>query len=510
MNSRTDVSLTTQAFWFLVAKTVGFAMTMALPLVLVRALSQVEFGVYKQAFLLVSTAVSILPLGFGMSAFYFFPRAQTNHRAIVVHILGIHLAVGALAAAVLFVWPGSLVLLFHSTDLVPYAPLLAAIVLTWTVGSFLDVVAVARQDMVASTLFIVGSQASKTLLFIVAAKSGGSIGALLIAAIVQGVLQIAVLIAYVHWRFPGFWRAFDAPMLRTQVSYAVPLGLSSLVFKLQNDVPHYFVASAFGASAYAIFAVGVFNLPLVGLLRESVGAVMLPHVSRLEEEEDAGAILVLVARVARKLALVHFPLYVFLLVVGREFIVLLFTRQYESSWPVFAVYLTVIPLGVIVLDPITRAFAAQRYFLLKLRVVLFALMTVTFAFGITRLGLLGTIAVVVLAQVAGMFGAAWRLSSVMRLRRRDYSVFAPLLHIAAASLAAGAVAVAARHTLLGWRPFAIVAIVAVVYALAYAVALVAARVLNGEDIAAIRGIFGVRPPAPAATVGRSILAEAER
>jgi len=254
----------------------------------------------------------------------------------------------------------------------------------------------------------------------------------------------------------------------------------------------------------------VFNLPLVGLLRESVGAVMLPHVSRLEEEQDARAILGLVARVARKLALVHFPLYVFLLVVGREFIVLLFTRQYESSWPVFAVYLTVIPLGVIVLDPITRAFAAQRYFLLKLRVVLFALMTATFAFGITRLGLLGTISVVVLVQAAGMIGAAWRLSSVMRLKRRDYSVFAPLLHIAAASLAAGAVAVAARHTLLGSRPFAIVSIVAVAYALAYAAALVAARVLNGEDIAAIRGIVGIRPSPPPAPVGRSILVEAER
>jgi hypothetical protein len=35
-------------------------------------------------------------------------------------------------------------------------------------------------------------------------------------------------------------------------------------------------------------------------------------------------------------------------------------------------------------------------------------------------------------------------------------------------------------------------------------------VLNGEDIAAIRGILGIRPTAPAATVGRSILVEAER
>src|SRR6185295_12094061 len=90
-------SLTAQAFWLLVAKTIGFGLTIVLPLVLVRTLSQADFGVYKQAFLVVGSAVTILPLGFGMSAFYFLPREHGNHRAVVLHIFLVHLAVGALA-----------------------------------------------------------------------------------------------------------------------------------------------------------------------------------------------------------------------------------------------------------------------------------------------------------------------------------------------------------------------------------------------------------------------------
>jgi O-antigen/teichoic acid export membrane protein len=483
-------------------------MATALPLVLVRTLAQSEFGVYKQAFLLVSTALGVLPLGFGMSAFYFLPRDRTNHQAVVLHILGVHLAVGGAAAAVLVAWPGVLVLIFRSADLVPYASLLAAVVVTWTVGSFLDIVAVARQDLVASTLFIVGSQATKTFVFIVAAWSGGSIGALLAAAMVQGVIQILALLWYLQWRFPGFWTSFDWPMLRTQASYALPLGLSSLVFKFQNDLPQYFVANAFGPSLYAIFAVGVFNVPLVGLMRESVGSVMLPRVSRLEQEEDSRAILLLVARVARKLALVYFPLYVFLLVVGREFIVLLFTRQYASSWPVFAVYLTVIPLGVIVLDPITRAYAEQRYFLLKLRVVLFLAMTVTFVVGIHRLGLLGTISVVVIVQLAGTIGAAWRLTHVMHVRRSDFAAFVVLIRIGAAAVAAGALAMVVRHALIARSPFAIVSSVGVAYAVAYVLALGAARVVEADDVAAMRAIFGRGRSSRTSAVTGTLLAEA--
>src|SRR5919108_6153445 len=88
-------SLARQATWLLVAKTIGFALTFALPLVLVRTLTQHDFGLYKQAFLVVVTAVTILPLGFGMTAFYFLPREPERQGSVVLHILLVHSAIGA-------------------------------------------------------------------------------------------------------------------------------------------------------------------------------------------------------------------------------------------------------------------------------------------------------------------------------------------------------------------------------------------------------------------------------
>jgi len=425
-----------------------------------------------------------------MSAFYFLPRDHDSHGAIVLHIVLVHAAVGGVAAALLWLWPGLLATLFDSNALVPYAPQIGAVIFTWTVGSFLEIIAVARQDLRASTAFIVGSQASKTAVFMLAALLAGSVGSLIDAAIVQGIAQIVVLVLYMRAHFSRWWTAFSGSILRSQASYALPLGLSALVLKLQNDLPHYVVSHAFGASAYAIFAVGAFNLPLIGLLRESVGSVMLPRVSLLEQQQDARRILELVASVARKLALVYFPMYAFLMVVGREFIVLLFTSTYAASWPVFAIYLTVIPLGVIVLDPITRAFADQRFFLLKLRLTLFAAMVVVFALGASRLGLIGTMAVLVAAQVAGTVGAAVRLSRVMRLRRADLAPFAPLGRIAAAAAAAGVVAAITRFAIPPASPFIVVAAGAAMYGFAYVMAIAAARVLGADEWMSLRAIFG--------------------
>ena len=65
-----SVSLAYSAVRMAVAKLAAFAVNIALPLLLVRRLGQEEFGLYKQAFLIVGTMTSALPLSFSMSALW--------------------------------------------------------------------------------------------------------------------------------------------------------------------------------------------------------------------------------------------------------------------------------------------------------------------------------------------------------------------------------------------------------------------------------------------------------
>src|SRR6266849_722175 len=88
-------SLSSRAFWLTAAKSLSFAISLVLPLLLVRRLSQFEFGVYKQVFLLVDSAVMILPLGFYLTAFYFLPREPKQQPQIIFNILIFHVLVGA-------------------------------------------------------------------------------------------------------------------------------------------------------------------------------------------------------------------------------------------------------------------------------------------------------------------------------------------------------------------------------------------------------------------------------
>ena len=135
-----------------------------------------------------------------------------------------------------------------------------------------------------STAFIITAQLTKSIAMLTAALWTRSVEGVLYAGMVQGVVQTVALLWYLGRRFPGYWRRFSISILRSQLSYTLPLGLAGLIYTMQNDVHNYFVSNAFGAAAFAIYSVGVAQLPLIGMMRESINAVLLGRVSSLQQE----------------------------------------------------------------------------------------------------------------------------------------------------------------------------------------------------------------------------------
>jgi O-antigen/teichoic acid export membrane protein len=432
---------------------VGFAFSIALPLLLVRRMDREQYGLFKQAFLLVATAVTVLPFGVPMSAFYFLPRETTRQRETVLNIVLFHVAVGALACGALILYPAILTAIFGDARLTPYAAWIGVTILFWIMGAFLDMVPVANEEIRLASAFIIGVQASRALIFVGALLLFGTLRALLAAAILHGLIQTVVLGCYLESRFAGFWRglrwrAFDWKMLREQFSYAFPLGAAAILTMVQTDLHNYFVSNHFGPALFAVYSLGTLQLPLMGLIWEATNSVLITRVSVLEKRGERREIVLLLVRAARKLAVVYFPVYVFLMVAGREFIRALFTARFADSWPIFAVNLTLLPLGIVLLDPLYRAFQRERYFLLRFRLVLAAVLVLSLWLFTARAGLLGVIAMVVTAGAVERAVMAVHFARLLGVTARDVILLRDIGKLAVPALAAGAVAALIRPLLL--------------------------------------------------------------
>lgn len=482
-----ETSLTARAFWLMFAKTLGFAFTFLLPPLLVRHLSQTDYGLFKQIFLVVGTATAILPLGFGMSAYYFLPREDARRRAqVVLNVLLFSVVVGVLGSLLLALFPSLLVGLFNEAAFADYARVTGALVFFWVVSSFLETVAVANQETRLSTALIICAQLTKTLFMLGALFAFGSLRALAYASLLQAVLQTVVLLWYLETRFPGFRRSFDWGMMRAQLAYAMPLGFAGLLYTVQTDLHNYFVSHRFSSADFAIYSVGCLEIPLISLLRDSVNSVMIPRVSFLQKEGETREIIRLMARVMRKLAAFFFPVYALMMVVGREFIEFLFTPAYLASWPILALNLTMLPFFVIVVDPLARAYSEHRYYLLKLRASMFFVLVGGLWFGVARFGLLGAVGTVVAISVVERLALLQKFARVLKVSRRDLSEFGDVLKLGAASLAAACVALGVRAFVSGFRPFYVLAACGVAFAASYLGAVLLLRVVNEEEFEMVR------------------------
>jgi O-antigen/teichoic acid export membrane protein len=482
------VTLARRVIWLASAKGIAFALGFALPLILVRSLSQTEFGLYKQVFLLVNTVITILPLGFAMSAFYFLPRCGREPGRVVFNIVLFHSMIGGLVGLVLLVYPGLLEVIFGSHELVVHAPGLALLVFLAIATSVLEIIAVANGEVAVAARLIVVTFLAKTLLLLGAVWLVPSIEALITAAALHYVLQGALLFWYLGTRFPRFWAARDWPMLRAQMGYTLPLGAAGMLSMAQLDLHSYFVARSFDAATFAIYAVGCFQLPFLQIVNESIGAVMIPTVSRLQLENQPGEIVQLVARMMRKLAALYFPLYACLLVTGREFVTVLFTERYQASWPIFAVNLTLLPLCILTAacDPVLRAYPAYTSVLVRIRVALVAVSVLGLWFVTAQHWLLGAIVVMVGVGLVDRLTVSVMLARVLHVGWRDLALFRDVAKLAAAAGIAGLLAAGVRLVVAEAGPLAVLAASSAVLGIAYVVSVRALGVPTVSERHAVR------------------------
>lgn len=390
--------LTTRMLWLAVAKSVTLLLSFLLPFVLVRKLNQTEFGLYKQAFQVLVTIVSLLGLQVAASVYYFMPREPKKQPQIAQNVFMFYLLVGAAMAALFAIYPHWLTHIFQHDDLASSVPTLGLAIMLWLSVSGIEGVMIVNRDVRLASGFTLISQLSKVVLLLVAALIWGTIHALIIAAVVQGVLALALLFIYMRHRYGHFWFPFDWHLFKAQVANALPFGVGGIAFVAQNDLHNYFVSYHFTPAEFAIYATGCFQLPLISVLFDAVEMVLTPEIGRLESQQKYEQIISVWLNTIRQLALIFVPMCALLFLVRYEFIVTLFTSNYAASAQIFAINLIGVLLFTCIYTPVLRSFAQFKYFRFKLYLFLLPVSAVALYVGIKTAGLFGAVSAVVLTR----------------------------------------------------------------------------------------------------------------
>ncbi len=481
--------LATRTLWMTVAKSIGFIVSFILPLVLVRTLNQHEFGLYKQAFQVITTALSVLGFQFAASVYYFMEHEPRKKPQIALNVLLFYGVIGSVMALWFVCYPRWITVIFKSDDLVPTTPLLGIAIFVMLISSGLEGFMLVNRDARLVSVTVVILQLAKTALLLGASIFFGSIRAIVIAFVLQGVLQSAILVTYLYFRFGRFWQSLDFSLFKAQLSNSLPFGLGSLAVGVQYDLHNYFVSHYFSAADFAIYSVGCFQLPMLMVLVDAIETVLYPEVARVVKQASYAQVIRIWLNAIRFLAFCFVPTCILMLVLRREIIITLFTKNYLSAETIFAINLAGVLLLAHVSYPVVRAFAEFRYFRLKLCLIFLPLNWFALYFAIQAIGLVGAIAVTVLVRLLDVSVTSIMVGRRLGMRWCDLRLLAPIGRIVAAAAAAGCFTFFIQQALWRLPSIVVLGICSAVFGVAFLVAGLVAGVVTAEERAKVRELL---------------------
>jgi hypothetical protein len=110
----------------------------------------------------------------------------------------------------------------------------------WLIASNVEVFPLVMGDVRTASALIIISQISKSLILIGAAVLFGDLRAMLWGSILQGLIQCAFMLGYIHFRIGSLAirpdKLFDWRLLKKQLANSLPYGGGSMMQSVQVDL----------------------------------------------------------------------------------------------------------------------------------------------------------------------------------------------------------------------------------------------------------------------------------
>jgi O-antigen/teichoic acid export membrane protein len=209
-----------------------------------------------------------------------------------------------------------------------------------------------------------------------------------------------------------FDRSRHEPVLREpwrdQLRFCVPSGTASLLAMLNRNVSNVIVARLLGAAALAQYAIGRFGEPVVTTVRNSISAVILPEMVRKDRgSSSGGTALALWQKATVVNAIMLLPIVVLVARYAVPLVTLVFGSNYVSAALIMQLYMLVVIRECFDFAPALRAVNRTRP-LVESNVAGLVTCTVAMLLLIPLAGLPGAMLAFVIASYVDVTWLGWR------------------------------------------------------------------------------------------------------
>ncbi len=357
-----------------------------------RMLTKTDLATYRQTILAYEMVLPLLGLGLSQGIYYLLPTATERLRGIAFDAATLLMIAGGAYSVFMAIGGSEFLALRFSNPAISTALLY-----------LLPLPVFALLATLVSPILIVRESVNTLVGYKMATQIITGLGILLACAIskrpipmlvVYVVLTILGSVIGIHLVLRALPRDSWQPRLTgisTLVCFGLPIGAATMIGSINKQADRVIVAVLGSPEEFAVYVVGAFELPLVGIVTASVSSVILVDMRKAIEAGELRKAQRLFSKAARRISVYLIPFMCFVLATAPLLITVLFSARYLDSADVLRVYMLKVPMQIILTG---AAFVSlgMSSFILKRTVVSF---------------LFNLVLSIILYQWLGPIGVAW-------------------------------------------------------------------------------------------------------
>lgn len=408
---KNEDSLTKQTTLLMLGRFLSMPLAFFVPVILTRVLSIEEFGVYKQIFLIFTILIPFIDIGVTNSLYYLLPRFSKYRNSILLHTFLLQIFIGSVLFLVILNQKGGVARLFTGDQtIIGLVPAVSIFAIVWNISNIIEAILIVEKRSLITGIVVFASEIVKSCAIIFVAIISKSVFIILLSLIAVSFARLTALLIYLRGRYTLSLKLFNFEYFKIQFSYALPFGIAVIVNGFVANIHQFIVSSNLSVSDFAIFSIGCFQLPFLGVLVDSVARTSVVRITELRRSVSSSVkIPDLISRSCRKLWIVLFPLFVYLWVVADQFILFLFTDEYSGSVSIFRIFAFSIPVAAILVQHILRAFSDTKFIMFN-NVLCLLISFISCYFGLKYYGMKGVAGAFVFSQLV------WKLIFLIKCK----------------------------------------------------------------------------------------------
>lgn len=361
-----NTSLQTQATAVFIGKLLGVLFQFLIPAIIVRLISQEDFGLFRQFNLVVLTFSGLVGLSYGSSLYYFYPTSESlEDKKRIVQQTQLLFFINILVFSALIFFFGDFILVklnfseFLSDKI--YIVLYCAFMI---LSSSIQQLFILDKNNLMNTLYPPLEKITRFIVFVIMVLIYPTYKGLIVALVLFSCLRLL----YFYYKYNSYFRQMFKPnmkLLKRQVLYSLPFGIALILNMVSGRLDKFMINQYITPSEFGVYSIAFLGIPILSQFFSSIHNVVVPELSILFSKNELAKASDLWKRTVDKTSSLTIPSVFLFWVLANEIITILYTEAYVEAANYYRIFIFMFFVSMFSHEIILRASNQTKYILLS-------------------------------------------------------------------------------------------------------------------------------------------------